>query len=71
MDETLIEIKKRINECFTYIQGITSMYELIEFEKCVEEGKRNTPFYRKKDYKILDSMTERIDILKKMISMKR
>ena len=71
MDETLIAIKKRINECFNCIRGTTSMYELIDFENYLNEQELLIPSsernYRNTDYQSLKMIQHRIEVLETIL----
>jgi len=74
MEEELIETSKRINQCFVCVRGITSSYELIGFEEYLKEQKKKKPItqipiYLNREYVKLQSISQRIELLKKMIAM--
>ena len=75
MDETLIEIKKRINECFKCIRGNTSIYELIEFENYLNEQQLLIPSserdYRNTDYQNLKMIQHRIETLETILKFSK
>lgn len=75
MDETLIGIKKRINECFKCIRESTSIYELVEFEKYLNEQELLIPSserdYHNTDYQNLKMIQHRIETLKTILKFSR
>lgn len=75
MNETLIEIKKRINECFKCVRGNISMFELIEFEEYLNEQQLLIPSserdYRNTDYQNLKMIQHRIELLKTILNFSK
>ena len=72
MNEEIIEISERLNQCFKCISATTSMYELAEFERYLDKEEAliptsKKPAYTNNDLMALKYMRHRIELLKIML----